>query len=70
MSQDEEKMLTVKEVADQLRVDEKTVRRWIQKGELIALNVGGIRPDYRISYANLQVFKLSRQTGKQEKEEK
>ena len=43
MSQDAEKMLTVKEVADQLRVDEKTVRRWIQKGELIALNVGGIR---------------------------
>jgi len=70
MSQDEEKMLTVKEVADQLRVDEKTVRRWIQKGELIALNVGGIRPDYRISYANLQDFKLRRQTGKQDKEEK
>ena len=66
MSQDEEKMLTVKEVADQLRVDEKTVRRWIQKGELIALNVGGIRPDYRISHQSLQDFKLRRQTGKQE----
>ncbi len=66
MSQDEEKMFTVKEVADQLRVDEKTVRRWIQKGELIAINVGGVRPDYRISYANLQDFKLRRQTGKQE----
>ena len=70
MSHDEEKMFTVKEVADQLRVDEKTVRRWIQKGELIALNVGGIRPDYRISYTNLQDFKLRRQTGKQDKEEK
>ena len=70
MSQDEEKMLTVKEVADQLRVDEKTVRRWIQKGELIALNVGGIRPDYRISHANLQDFKLRRQTGRQDKEDK
>ncbi len=66
MSQDEEKMFTVKEVAEQLRVDEKTVRRWIQKGELIALNVGGIRPDYRISYQSLQDFKLRRQTGKQE----
>jgi excisionase family DNA binding protein len=70
MSQDEEKMFTVKEVADQLRVDEKTVRRWIQKGDLIALNVGGIRPDYRISSANLQDFKLRRQTGKQDREEK
>ena len=68
MSQDEEKMLTVKEVADQLRVDEKTVRRWIQKGELIALNVGGIRPDYRISFANLQDFKLRRRAGEQDKE--
>jgi excisionase family DNA binding protein len=70
MSQDEEKMFTVKEVADQLRVDEKTVRRWIQKGDLIALNVGGIRPDYRISSANLQDFKLRRQTGKQDREER
>jgi len=68
MSQDEEKMFTVKEVAEQLRVDEKTVRRWIQKGELIALNVGGIRPDYRISSTNLQGFKLGRQTGKPDKD--
>lgn len=69
MSQNEEKMFTVKEVADQLRVDEKTVRRWIQRGELIALNVGGgLRPDYRISYANLQDFKLRRQTGGQERD--
>ena len=68
MAQDEERMFTVKEVAEQLRVDETTVRRWIQKGELIALNVGGTRPDYRISYANLQDFKLRRQTGKPDKE--
>jgi excisionase family DNA binding protein len=68
MSQDEEKMFTVKEVAEQLRVDEKTVRRWIQKGELLALNVGGIRPDYRISSTNLQDFKLGRQTGKPDKD--
>lgn len=63
MSQENEKMFTVKEVAEQLRVDDKTVRRWIQKGELIALNVGGLRPDYRISYTNLEAFKKQRQTG-------
>jgi excisionase family DNA binding protein len=63
MSQESEKMFTVKEVAEQLRVDEKTVRRWIQKGELIALNVGGVRPDYRISVSHLEAFKKQRQTG-------
>ena len=63
MTQESEKMFTVKEVAEQLRVDDKTVRRWIQKGELIALNVGGQRPDYRISFSNLEAFKKQRQTG-------
>ena len=33
-------MLTVEEVAKELRVDPKTVRRWIQRGELIAIDVG------------------------------
>jgi hypothetical protein len=63
-------VISLKKGADQLRVDEKAVRRWIQKGELIALNVGGIRPDYRISSTNLQDFKQRRQTGKQNRVEK
>jgi len=39
-------MLTVEEVAKELRVDQKTVRRWIQRGELVAIDIGR---EYRIS---------------------
>src|SRR5690242_7918868 len=49
MSQSQEKMLTVKQVADRMSVDERTVRGWIQKGELKAVNIGGrLRREYRI----------------------
>ncbi|MBT5107843.1 MAG: helix-turn-helix domain-containing protein [Rhodospirillaceae bacterium] len=34
-------LLTVSEVADQCRVDPKTVRNWIYAGELPALKLGG-----------------------------
>ncbi len=48
--------LTVGEVAERLRVNEVTVRRWIQRGELPALNVGGRRPEYRIRQAAFEAF--------------
>ena len=41
-------LLTVREVADQLQVTEETVRRWIRRGELGALELGGPRTVYRI----------------------
>lgn len=43
-------LLTVREVAKQLRVDETTVRRWIKQGILpaIALPHRGNRQAYRI----------------------
>ena len=53
-------MLTVEEVAKELRVDPKTVRRWIQRGELIAIDVGR---EYRIRRTDLDNFILRRQTG-------
>ena len=59
MPQDEEELLTVEEVAKHLRVDERTVRRWINKGDLIAIDLGR---GYRISRANLNDFKQRRQT--------
>ena len=62
----DEKMLTVKQVADQMSVDEKTVRRWIQNGELIAVNIGRIRPEYRISPKNFDDFKRRRETGRRD----
>ncbi len=58
---DEEKMYTVEEVANMLRVSQKTVRSWISSGELIALDIGR---EYRISSSHLDDFKQKRQTGK------
>jgi len=34
-----EKMFTVEEVAEELRVHPETVRQWIRDGELIALDI-------------------------------
>jgi excisionase family DNA binding protein len=64
MPQPQEKLLTVKQVADIMSVDEKTVRSWIQRGELRAVNIGRLRPEYRIRPADLDEFISLRQTNK------
>jgi excisionase family DNA binding protein len=56
----EQEPLTVEEVARQLRVSAETVRMWIRKGELGALDVG----KYLIYPADLEVFKDRRRTGR------
>jgi len=40
--------LTVSEAAEQLRVPEATVRRWIREGKLRATMLGGTKTGYRI----------------------
>lgn len=62
MTQDD--MLTVEEVARELRVDAKTVRRWIARGELVAIDVGR---EYRIRRSALDDFISRRQTDKRDK---
>jgi excisionase family DNA binding protein len=62
MSQSQGKMLTVKQVAEQMSVDDKTVRNWIQRGELMAVNIGRIRPEYRIRPSDLENFIANRET--------
>lgn len=53
----EAQLLTVSEVAEQLRVTDVTVRRWIQRKELSAINLGGPkRPEYRIRKSALDEF--------------
>ena len=51
--QDETEWLTVEEVAKQLKVHIKTVRHWINTGELEAMDIGR---GYRISKSDLQAF--------------
>jgi excisionase family DNA binding protein len=48
-----EPVYTVDEVASRLRVDVKTVRKWIRSGELVAMDIGR---EYRIRESNLQDF--------------
>lgn len=52
---DEAELLTVREVAKQLRVDDTTVRRWIKNGvlEAITLPHRGARQAYRIRRSTL-----------------
>ena len=49
----DENVFTVDEIAHKLRVDVKTVRKWIRKGDLVAINVGR---EYRIRESSLADF--------------
>jgi excisionase family DNA binding protein len=59
MPEDEkEDLLTVREVARRLRVDDTTVRRWIKSGALEAITLPhrGKRQAYRIKQATLDTL--------------
>jgi excisionase family DNA binding protein len=57
----QEKMLTVKEVADRLSVSERQVRKWVESGELDRFRIG-LR-GYRIPESSLIDF-VRRRTGR------
>lgn len=64
MPQDEN-WLTTEEIARDLKVNVNTVRRWIQSGELVALDVGG---EYRVSRGDYNDFVQRRKTDKRKKD--
>ena len=59
MSQNE--LMTVREVAEELRVDDTTVRRWIKDGllEAITLPHAGKRTGYRVKRSTLLMLLTS-----------
>ncbi len=61
MAQVNEELLTVHEVAQQLRVDDTTVRRWIKNGvlEAISLPHKGLRQAYRVRRSTLDALLTS-----------
>jgi excisionase family DNA binding protein len=61
VAKDDADLLTVREVAKQLRVDDTTVRRWIKNGvlEAITLPHRGARQAYRIRRATLEALLAS-----------
>ncbi len=62
----DEQLLTVEQVAKQMQVHVETVRVWIRRGELIAINIGN---EYRISPDDLRDFLQRRKTGKKKRKE-
>ncbi|HKV56883.1 MAG TPA: helix-turn-helix domain-containing protein [Ktedonobacteraceae bacterium] len=54
-----EELLTVEEVAKELRINPKTVRQYITSGDLMAILVG---KGYKISRDDLEDFKRRRRT--------
>ena len=54
-----EELLTVEEVAKELRINAKTVRQYIASGELVAIVLG---KGYKISRDDLEDFKRRRRT--------
>jgi excisionase family DNA binding protein len=57
----QEKMYTVQEVAQQLRVSERTVRNWVERGELRVFRIG--KRGYRIPESDLLVFIEKKKQG-------
>ncbi|MFL5628155.1 MAG: helix-turn-helix domain-containing protein [Ktedonobacteraceae bacterium] len=58
VEEDTEELLTVREVARRLRVDDTTVRRWIKSGALAAITLPhrGKRQAYRVKKSTLDAL--------------
>lgn len=48
--------LSIRDIADTLRVKDETVRRWIRRGELPVIDLGSSRAGYRVHPADLEYF--------------
>lgn len=60
---DDRRDLTVEQVAEELQVNQRSVYKWIQIGDLTAMDLGsGGKHIYRISRADLDAFKQARRT--------
>lgn len=53
-----DRLLTVPEVAEQMRVSEATVRDWLRRGHLRGFRPGGTKAGWRIRESDLRAFML------------
>lgn len=58
-----DKLLTIREVADYLRVSERSVLRYIEAARLVAVKIG----NWRIKQKDLEDFLKKTSTGKSKK---
>ena len=59
----EDRLLTVPEVAERMRVGVDTVRRWLRTGRLKGLLPGGTKTGYRVRERDLEAFIDGATTG-------
>lgn len=52
----EQRLLTVREVAERIRSSPETVRRWLRQGKLRGFRPGGTKLGYRVSEQELERF--------------
>ena len=52
----DDRLLTVSEVADQLRISQNTVRNWLPAGRLNGRRIGGTKAGWRISASEIPRF--------------
>ena len=52
----EQRLLTVREVAERLRSSPETVRRWLRQGKLRGFRPGGTKLGYRVPEDELHKF--------------
>ncbi len=50
----EEQLLTVKEVAEQLKLHPETVRNWLREGRLRGTQIGGTKSGWRIPQSEVR----------------
>ena len=62
MRDEETEMLTAEEVSKMMKVNVRTVRNWVQAGDLTPTWIG--KREYRISRADLRIF-IQKRKGKQ-----
>jgi excisionase family DNA binding protein len=55
-------LLTVKEVAERLRLNPRTILRWIKTGKLHAIGFGSDRAGYRIRGSEVELLLRGEQT--------
>jgi excisionase family DNA binding protein len=60
----EQRLLTVREVAERLRSSPETVRRWLRQGKLRGFRPGGTKLGYRVPESELQRFLRTAGEGK------
>jgi excisionase family DNA binding protein len=60
---EEEKMLTTRDIARRLGVNEDTARRWLRAGKLRGISLGAGKAGYRVRESDLEAFLKARERG-------